>query len=201
MELKTVLGQYQDYIGKEVTISGWIRNHRKQKEFGFIDLHDGSCFKTIQCVYANELENFADIENATLSHHIQQASSSWYQQLWTLNAQWQKSIYSSPDSTGRQYVQSVETLNSQSEGKNEKKDTVYVEKVVFNDVVVDTLTKTETGTIHLEKNDDFNKSKRYLTPLASKYNLCISISVVNLSCNSSNLSIILLILLSTSLSS
>ena len=43
------------------------------------------------------------------------------------------------------------------------KDTVYVEKVVFKDVVVDTLTKTETGTIHLEKNDDFNKSKRYLS--------------------------------------
>lgn len=42
------------------------------------------------------------------------------------------------------------------------KDTVYVEKVVFKDVVVDTLTKTETGTIHLEKRDDFNKSKRYL---------------------------------------
>ena len=62
MELKTILGQYQEYIGKEVTISGWIRNHRKQKEFGFIDLHDGSCFKTIQCVYANELENFADIQ-------------------------------------------------------------------------------------------------------------------------------------------
>ena len=43
------------------------------------------------------------------------------------------------------------------------KDTVYVEKVIFKDVVVDTLTKTETGTIHLEKNDDFNKSKRYLS--------------------------------------
>jgi hypothetical protein len=42
------------------------------------------------------------------------------------------------------------------------KDTVYVEKVVFKDVVVDTLTKTETGTIYLEKRDDFNKSKRYL---------------------------------------
>ena len=42
------------------------------------------------------------------------------------------------------------------------KDTVYVEKVIFKDVVVDTLTKTEIGTIHLEKNDEFNKSKRYL---------------------------------------
>ena len=26
-----------DYIGKEVTVQGWVRNHRKQKDFGFID--------------------------------------------------------------------------------------------------------------------------------------------------------------------
>ena len=27
------------YIGKKVCVSGWIRNHRKQKEFGFIDFN------------------------------------------------------------------------------------------------------------------------------------------------------------------
>ena len=32
-----------DYIGKEVVVGGWIRNHRKQKEFGFIDFNDGTC--------------------------------------------------------------------------------------------------------------------------------------------------------------
>ncbi len=42
-------------------------------------------------------------------------------------------------------------------------DTVYIEKVIFKDVVVDTLTKTETGTIHFEKNDVYNKSKRYIS--------------------------------------
>lgn len=43
------------------------------------------------------------------------------------------------------------------------KDTVYVEKVVFNDVVVDTVEKTESGVIHLEKSDTFNNSKRYVS--------------------------------------
>lgn len=43
------------------------------------------------------------------------------------------------------------------------KDTFYVEKVVYKDVVVDTTSKTETGIIHLEKNDVFNKSKRYIS--------------------------------------
>jgi regulator of replication initiation timing len=43
------------------------------------------------------------------------------------------------------------------------KDTIYVEKVVYKDVVIDTITNTESGTIHLEKNDIFNKSKRYIS--------------------------------------
>lgn len=32
-------------IDKEITIKGWIRKHRKQKEIGFIDLSDGTCLK------------------------------------------------------------------------------------------------------------------------------------------------------------
>lgn len=42
-------------------------------------------------------------------------------------------------------------------------DTVYVEKIVYKDIIVDTLNKVETGTIYLEKNDIFNKSKRYIS--------------------------------------
>jgi hypothetical protein len=42
-------------------------------------------------------------------------------------------------------------------------DTVYVEKVVYKDIVIDTISGTESGTIQLEKNDTFNKSKRYIS--------------------------------------
>ena len=42
------------------------------------------------------------------------------------------------------------------------KDTVYIETII-RDVVVDTLSKTESGTLHLEKNDTFNKSRRYIS--------------------------------------
>jgi len=51
-----------DYIGKEVTIEGWVRNHRKQKEFGFIDFSDGTCFKHLQVVYDNNLSTFDEIQ-------------------------------------------------------------------------------------------------------------------------------------------
>lgn len=52
-------------IGDEVTVEGWIRNHRPQKEFGFIDFSDGTCFKHLQIVYDNELTNFD-----TISHYL-----------------------------------------------------------------------------------------------------------------------------------
>ena len=37
--------------GQEVLLRGWIRNHRKQKNMGFIDFFDGTCFKNPQVVY------------------------------------------------------------------------------------------------------------------------------------------------------
>ena len=39
----------QDLIGQEVIVEGWIKDHRKQKEFGFIDFSDGTCFKKLRC--------------------------------------------------------------------------------------------------------------------------------------------------------
>ncbi len=51
----------KDYIGKKVKLQGWIRNHRKQKEFGFIDFSDGTILSTLQIVYTNELKDFEDI--------------------------------------------------------------------------------------------------------------------------------------------
>ena len=49
------------YMNKEVMLQGWIRNHRKQKDFGFIDFHDGTYFKSVQVVYDNKIKNFDDI--------------------------------------------------------------------------------------------------------------------------------------------
>lgn len=62
MDLKDLLLNIKDYVNKEVKLSGWIRNHRKQKEFGFIDFSDGTCQKHLQLVYNNELDNFEDIQ-------------------------------------------------------------------------------------------------------------------------------------------
>ncbi|MBQ8472117.1 MAG: asparagine--tRNA ligase, partial [Bacilli bacterium] len=61
IDVREIVSDVKKYMDSEVTLQGWVRNHRKQKEFGFIDFSDGTCFGTIQLVYDNSLENFIDI--------------------------------------------------------------------------------------------------------------------------------------------
>ena len=61
MTIEEVLKNADKYVNKEIKINGWIRNHRPQKEFGFIDFSDGTCFKHIQVVYDNLLDNFSEV--------------------------------------------------------------------------------------------------------------------------------------------
>ena len=62
LDVKELYEKTEEYLDKEVTLQGWIRNHRKQKEFGFIDFSDGTCFKHVQLVYDNELSDFDTIQ-------------------------------------------------------------------------------------------------------------------------------------------
>ena len=59
LELKDRLSELQ---GSTVTLRGWIRNHRKQKNMGFIDFFDGLCFKNPQVVYDNNIAGFEEIQ-------------------------------------------------------------------------------------------------------------------------------------------
>lgn len=65
MDLTTVKSIYRDtatYGNKEVTVGGWIRTMRVSKNFGFIELNDGSFFKNIQVVFEEgTLSNYAEI--------------------------------------------------------------------------------------------------------------------------------------------
>lgn len=68
MEIKELyLG---NYLGKEIKINGWIRNHRKQAHFGFIDLFDGTCFKSVQIVYDEALSNFEEVSKLLVGSSI-----------------------------------------------------------------------------------------------------------------------------------
>lgn len=68
MEIKEL--HLDNYLGKEVKINGWIRNHRKQAHFCFIDLFDGTCFKSVQIVYDEELSNFEEVSKLLVGSSI-----------------------------------------------------------------------------------------------------------------------------------
>lgn len=56
---------------KRVELSGWVRTNRASKAFGFIELNDGTFFKSIQIVYEEAfLNNFAEVAKLTLSSAI-----------------------------------------------------------------------------------------------------------------------------------
>ena len=64
MDLITIKELYKNreqYFDKEITIGGWVRSNRDSKTFGFIVVNDGSYFETLQIVYSDSMDNFAEI--------------------------------------------------------------------------------------------------------------------------------------------
>jgi asparaginyl-tRNA synthetase len=49
------------YNGEEVIVCGWIRNLRDSKTIAFIELNDGSYFRSVQVVVESSLINYKDI--------------------------------------------------------------------------------------------------------------------------------------------
>ena len=73
MKLTTVKEIYKErekYLDQEVTVGGWVRSVRDSKTFGFIVLHDGTFFETLQVVYHDTMENFADISKLNVGAAI-----------------------------------------------------------------------------------------------------------------------------------
>ncbi|MDO5036856.1 MAG: asparagine--tRNA ligase [Tissierellia bacterium] len=62
MDIRDIFKNKESYIGKDITIEGWIKTSRDSKNFAFIELMDGTYFKPIQIVYSRDLENFDEIK-------------------------------------------------------------------------------------------------------------------------------------------
>ncbi len=60
--VKEIFADYEQFLGSEITVGGWIRTSRDSKAFGFIELNDGSYLKNIQIVATEEkLVNFREV--------------------------------------------------------------------------------------------------------------------------------------------
>ena len=71
MDLKDLFQNMEEYQNKEIKVEGWIRNHRDQKTFGFIDFSDGTTFLHLQIVYDETLENFDEVKKLLVGSAIE----------------------------------------------------------------------------------------------------------------------------------
>ncbi len=68
IKLRELHRNASDFSGQKVRVNGWVRNNRNNNHFGFIELNDGSFFKSVQIVYeAENLENYSDIVKVNVS--------------------------------------------------------------------------------------------------------------------------------------
>lgn len=66
--LKELYRETGRHAGKEVLVRGWVRTNRSSNKFGFIELNDGTFFKSVQVVYEESaLENYEEIAKAPVA--------------------------------------------------------------------------------------------------------------------------------------
>ncbi len=68
--VKDLYRNTESYVGKTLQVSGWVRTIRDSKNFGFIELNDGSFFKNVQIVFDNALSNFEEVRKLSISSSI-----------------------------------------------------------------------------------------------------------------------------------
>jgi asparaginyl-tRNA synthetase len=68
VQLRKLFTDTQEYAGTEVVVRGWVRTNRSSNKFGFVEINDGSYFKSVQVVYEEEnIENYEQIAKAPIA--------------------------------------------------------------------------------------------------------------------------------------
>ena len=68
--VKDLYRNTENYFDSEIEISGWVRKIRVSKNFGFIELNDGSFFNGVQVVFEDNLENFDEISRLSIASSL-----------------------------------------------------------------------------------------------------------------------------------
>lgn len=70
VDIRTLFRETSKFSGEQIVVQGWIRTNRGSKNFGFIELNDGTFFKNLQVVYEEELSNFKEISKFPIATAI-----------------------------------------------------------------------------------------------------------------------------------
>lgn len=68
IQLREIHKNTSRYADTEVIVRGWLRTNRSSNKFGFIEINDGTFFKSVQIVYeADKIANFEEISKAPIA--------------------------------------------------------------------------------------------------------------------------------------
>jgi len=70
-DIKSLYRDTKQHLNQKITLGAWVRTVRSSKEFGFIEINDGTFFKGLQVVFASDLVNFSEIEKVTLGSALE----------------------------------------------------------------------------------------------------------------------------------
>ncbi len=70
LSLKALAAAYGDYDGQSVKVCGWIRTVRDSKNFAFIEINDGTYFKSTQVVVDASLSNYKEVTSLNVGAAI-----------------------------------------------------------------------------------------------------------------------------------
>ncbi len=71
-EIKKLFRSPVEYIGKTITVPGWVKTVRDSKTFGFIELNDGTFFRNLQVVFEEgKLDNFKEVARLSVGSSIE----------------------------------------------------------------------------------------------------------------------------------
>ena len=71
IDIRKIFKELDTFNNKEITLAGWVKSTRDSKNFGFMDLNDGTCFKSAQIVFdANDIKNYSEIASLNIGSSV-----------------------------------------------------------------------------------------------------------------------------------
>ncbi len=69
--IKQLYRQTDDFLNKEIIVAGWVRTVRSSGDIAFIEMNDGSFFKSLQIVVDKDLANFETLEKLNIGSSLE----------------------------------------------------------------------------------------------------------------------------------
>lgn len=71
LTIRDVSQDFKPLLDTNIHLKGWVRTVRASNKFGFLQLHDGTCFGGIQVVFKPELSNYDEVSKLAIGSAIE----------------------------------------------------------------------------------------------------------------------------------